>query len=74
MLPLAWHHLLKQAGYPDLVAFTGTAPVGPPSLGGGEQGDRRRRGAGPPVASPPAPARLGEKNSSTNITEDAVTP
>ena len=30
-----------------------------PLPGGGEQGDRRRRGAGPPVASPPAPARLG---------------
>ena len=36
MLPLAWYHLLKQAGYPDLVAFTGTAPVGPPSLRGGK--------------------------------------
>ena len=61
MLPLAWHHLVKQAGCPDLVAFTvyWYCPRGAPLPGGGEQGDRRRRGAGPPVASPPAPARLG---------------
>ena len=51
MLPLAWHRLLKQAGYPDLVASTGTAPGGPPSLGGGSEGDLRRRGAWPPAAS-----------------------
>ena len=56
MLPLAWYHLVKQAGYPDLVAFTGTAPGGPPSLGGGSEGDLRRRGAWPPAASSQASA------------------
>ena len=59
MVPLAWYRLIKQAGYPDLVAFCLYCPRGAPLPGGGEQGDRRRRGAGPPVASPPAPARLG---------------
>ena len=47
MLPLAWYRLLKQAGYPDLVAFTGTAPGGPPSLGGGARGSQEAGGRAP---------------------------
>ena len=58
MVPLAWRRLIKQAGHPDLVASTRTAPGGPPSLGGGSKGDLRRRGARPPAASSQAPAHM----------------
>ena len=57
MLPLAWYRLLKQAGYPDLVAFTGTAPGGPPSLGGGSKGILGGGGQGPP-SPPPLPPHV----------------
>ena len=56
MVPLAWYRLLKQAGYPDLVASTGAAPGGGPLPEGGEvRGIVGGGGHGPPPPPPPPP-------------------